>query len=130
MCDCKKKLQDLMNKHRLLCSRIDFDKYVIINPVETNVQVEPEISKEVVKQIVDEFVSEIIVYKEPEMVITNIEGNKEENKEEELEEDTVELTDISPEELEAQEAEEKRIRDELALIELTRLTKKKIRSKK
>jgi signal transduction histidine kinase len=49
----------------------------------------------------------------------------------ECEEDgTVELTDISPEELIEQEEEEKRIRDELALIQLTKLTKKRVRTKK
>jgi hypothetical protein len=61
---------------------------------------------------------EIIIYKEDPI-------------EEDCEEDnTIELTDVSPEELLEQEEEEKRIRDELALIQLTKLTKKRVRTKK
>ena len=41
--------------------------------------------------------------------------------------EVIELTDISPEELMEQEEEETRIKNELALIQLSKLTKKKIR---
>lgn len=138
MCDCRKKLKDLAEFHKW-CSRNNrYETVLFDKPVETTleiicdklpeIKIEPEtISKEIVKMVVDDFVSEIIVYKEE--PISDTQQDKEEEDEEE-EDDTVELTDISPEELLQQEEEEKRIRDELALIQLTKLTKKRIRTKK
>lgn len=133
LCDCKRKLNDLLSNHRL-CSRSsvlfengifkthDISNEIICSGIE-NLHIEKQISKEVVNVIMDEFVSEILIYKEDPIV--------EDCDEELMEEDeTVELTDISPEELLQQEEEEKRIRDELALIQLTKLTKKRVRTKK
>jgi len=49
---------------------------------------------------------------------------------EETEESDIELTDISPEELLEQEQDAERIKQELAIIELSRLTKKRVRKVK
>lgn len=136
-CDCRKKLKDLAEFHKW-CSRNNrYETVLFDKPIETTLDIicdklpeikieEPISKKEVVNMIIDEFVSEIIVYKKEPICETQ----QEEDEEEEEQDNTVELTDISPEELLQQEEEEKRIRDELALIQLTKLTKKRIRTKK
>jgi hypothetical protein len=67
---------------------------------------------------------EIVRPKSPIIILENIVDDEED------EEDEVELTDISPQELEEQEKEAEKIRQELAILELTRLTKKKVRKTK
>ena len=137
MCDCKQKLEELMRYHKSCCRNV---RYETITPIQKIIEL-PELSQEVVipetpiipppsleiiKEVVKEFIDEI---QETSQEIQET-SQDEPSIEYEEEDDTVELTDISPEELQIQEEEEKRIRDELALIELTKLTKKKVRSKK
>ena len=98
------------------------------------------ISPEVVSQIMNEFVEEIKIYSEEQVPSSEVEIERESEKDSPSEcnekeetvngEETVELTDISPEEYQMQLEEEQRIKDELALIQLTKLTKKRVRQKK
>ena len=93
------------------------------------------ISPEVVSQIMNEFVEEIKIYSEEQVPSSEVEIERESGQDSEREEtvngeETVELTDISPEEYQMQLEEEQRIKDELALIQLTKLTKKRVRQKK
>jgi len=112
MCDCKKKLIDLTEKHKL-CNTVRFE-----NPIKKTKDPEPiiellEFHRSSTEEVHDE------------VQCAGGDGTSSEE-----EDDIVELTDISPEELIAQEEEEKRMKDELALIQLTKLTKKKVRTKK
>lgn len=140
MCDCKMKLNALLLLHKTcrefkICSVDKIDIPIIL----------PEIIAPTALPIVDivmtEFVNEVNQFfndtggsfdevryvVSSEMIIETAGGDETSSEEED---DVVELTDISPEELIAQEEEEKRIKDELALIQLTKLTKKKVRTKK
>lgn len=124
MCDCKEKLIDLTQKHKW-CNKtvryetVRLEDIFLEKPIKTTLEI---ISCEIPKiEPPIEFVKEII---EPNQTPC---GDQQSSSEDE---NCVELTDISPEELIQQEEEEKRIRDELALIQLTKLTKKRVRTKK
>ena len=124
MCDCKIKLAILLQKH-MTCREFTF---LSVDKIDNNNDVIPDVISDVipvVDQVMKDFVKEVDEFfnedcKEDVIMID----------EQSEEDEGVELTDISPEELKEQEEEEKKIRDELALIELTRLTKKKVRKSK
>ena len=136
MCECQKRFKSLLEDHRRCRSiiRPPMSRYNTPEP-----EIEPEIeSVEPVEPVEPEIepVEPIKVYqqdpkpefKDPEIVrpkspIIILENIKDD-------EDDVELTDISPQELEEQEKEAERIRQELAILELTRLTRKKVRKTK
>ena len=122
MCDCKKKLIDLTEKHKL-CNTVRFE-----NPIKKTKDPEPIIELlEFHRSTEDDSPCCPISTEEVHDEVQCAGGDSTSSEEED---DIVELTDISPEELIAQEEEEKRIKDELALIQLTKLTKKKVRTKK
>jgi len=148
MCDCKMKLNALLLLHKTcrefkICSVDKIDTPIILPEI-----IAPHVLP-VVDIIMTDFVNEVnnffndtggsldevryTVCSEPMIIIETPEvllpacGDETSSEEED---NIVELTDISPEELIAQEEEEKRIKDELALIQLTKLTKKKVRTKK
>ena len=123
MCDCKMKLNDLLLNHKR-CRDVEF---IIYSEKKIDIVIPP-----IFDIVMTDFVNEVNNFFEETPMIqeTPRQISEEEEEEEEEEDDIVELTDISPEELIAQEEEEKRIKDELALIQLTKLTKKKVRTKK
>lgn len=148
MCDCKMKLNALLLLHKTcrefkICSVDKIDDTPIILPEIIAPDVLP-----VVDIIMTDFVNEVnnffndtggsfdevryvvcsepMISETPEVLLPAC-GDETSSEEDD---DIVELTDVSPEELIAQEEEEKRIKDELALIQLTKLTKKKVRTKK
>ena len=149
MCDCKKKLIDLTEKHKWCNKQVRFETIVSDKPVETMLEIiccknptieiiEPPPVVEiptieiiepppVVDVVMNDFINEVNDFFEDTKMIPETPRGDETSSEED---ETVELTDISPEELIQQEEEEKRIRDELALIQLTKLTKKRVRTKK
>lgn len=115
MCDCKNKIKIILQNHK----RCRFDGTENISegidipvPIIIDIPIIPEPISAPVIEIVD--IIDIID------IIETTEGI------EEPEED-IELTDISPQELIEQEQHEKRIQDELSLIQLTKLLKKKPR---
>ncbi len=140
MCDCKMKLNALLLLHKTcrefkICSVDKIDTPIILPEI-----IAPDVLP-VVDIIMTDFVNEVnqffndtggsfdeVRYVVSSEMIIETPGGDETSSEEE--DNIVELTDISPEELIAQEEEEKRIKDELALIQLTKLTKKKVRTKK
>lgn len=135
MCDCKKKLIDLTEKHKWCNKQVRFETIVSDKPIETMLEIicckiptieiiEPP---PVVDIVMKDFINEVNDFFEDTKMIPETPRGDETSSEED---ETVELTDISPEELIQQEEEEKRIRDELALIQLTKLTKKRVRTKK
>ena len=117
MCDCKKKLIDLTEKHKW-CNTVRFE-----NPNKKTKDPEPIIELLEFHRSTECPISTEEVHDEVPCAGGDSTSSEEED-------DIVELTDISPEELIAQEEEEKRMKDELALIQLTKLTKKKVRTKK
>lgn len=124
MCDCRKKLIDLTEKHKWCNKTVRFETIILEEkPIKTTLEIisVPKIDGTSREPI--EVVKEIIEYLETQTPCCDQSSSEED-------EGCVELTDISPEELIQQEEDEKRIRDELALIQLTKLTKKRVRTKK
>jgi hypothetical protein len=130
MCDCRKKLIDLTEKHKWCNKTVRYETIILEEkPIKTTLEIISVIQMCEIPKKIDgtsreppiEF-PEIIEYLE-----TKTPCGDQSSSEDEC---CVELTDISPEELIQQEEDEKRIRDELALIQLTKLTKKRVRTKK
>ena len=120
MCTCKEKMKILIENHK---KRLCYENTIFSNPPDTRLNIICSGFEKItiVKPVIEPMITESVI----------IENFVEEEEESPASgEETVELTDISPEELIEQEEEEKRIQDELALIQLTKLTKKKIRTKK
>ena len=132
MCDCRKKLIDLTEKHKWCNKTVRYETVLLEKPIKTTLEIIqmceiPKIdgtsregtSREPQIEVPE---GEIIEYLETQPPCGDQSSSEDEG--------CVELTDISPEELIQQEEDEKRIRDELALIQLTKLTKKRVRTKK
>jgi len=123
-CTCKKEFQRLMENHRLCRYKTDPNKPVFQDP-------EFAIPKPHVilpdENDVD-FDSHLPFQPEPEEAPPPPPSSP--SPIEQTEESDIELTDISPEELLEQEQDAERIKQELAIIELSRLTKKRVRKVK
>jgi len=120
MCECNNKLKQLLSEHRR-CRRMTEPKPEFKDPElarpKTPEPLQPLPEPEEPLQPLPE-------PEEPEPLPEPEEPEPEES------EDEIELTDISPEELQEQEKEAERIKQELAMIELTKLTRKKVRKTK
>ena len=130
MCDCRKKLIDLTEKHKWCNKTVRYETVLLEKPIKTTLEIISVIQMCEIPKIdgtsreppIEVPEGEIIEYLDTQTPCGDQSSSEDEG--------CVELTDISPEELIQQEEDEKRIRDELALIQLTKLTKKRVRTKK
>lgn len=117
MCTCKRDLKILVDRHRRCKVR---DEKPVFKDPEQAMPKTPEPIPDLPEPL-----------PEPEPEPEPLPTPPEPEPEPELEQsDEIELTDISPEELQEQEHEAERIKQELAMLELARLTRKKVRKTK
>jgi len=112
MCDCSNKIKSILQNHKR-CRWVEVESIIEEVIVQT---IQPIVEPKKDYMNFDNIQVQIIELPTVESVIE--------------EEEEMELTDISPQELIEQEAQEKRIQDELSLIQLTKLLKKKPRKLK
>lgn len=122
MCSCKQDLKVLLEKHSRCKVRAD-EKPVFKDPEQARPKTPPPTPEPEPEPLPEppEPLPTPEHLPEPLSTITESETESE---------DEIELTDISPEELQEQEHEAERIKQELAMLELARLTRKKVRKTK